>query len=100
MNQPVYIIAEIKVKEFKTYFEQYALKFNEILPDFQGEVLASTTKCEVIEGERFGNWTVLIKFPSRELANACINSEAYAPLAALRINSLTTGGNVLMVPAK
>ena len=98
MNPAVYIIAEIKVKEFKTYFEQYALKFNELLPNFQGEVLASTTKCEVIEGERFGNWTVIIKFPSKELAEACIHSEAYAPLAEVRIKELTTGGNVLMVP--
>ena len=98
MTKEVYIIAQIAVKDYKTYFEKYALPFKEILPKFQGEVLASTTKCEVLEGENFGNWTVLLKFPSKELAHACINSEAYAPLAEVRINELTTGGNVLMVP--
>jgi len=40
-----------------------------------------------------------MKFSSKELAYACINSKEYAPLAALRINELTTGGNVLLIPA-
>lgn len=100
MNKEVYIIAQIEVKDYKTYFEQYALKFNDILPKFEGEVLAGTTKGEAIEGERFGNWTVLLKFPSKELAHACINSEEYGPLAAVRINELTTGNRVLLIPAK
>lgn len=101
MNKAVYIIAQIEVKnrDFKSYFEQYALKLKDILPKFQGEALAGTTKAEVLEGERYGNWTVILKFPSRELAHALINSEEYAPIAALRIKELQTGGNVLMVPA-
>jgi len=100
MSKEVYVIAQIEVKDYKTYFEQYALKFNDILPKFKGVVLSGTTKAEVIEGQRFGNWTVLIKFPSKELAHACINSEEYAPLAAIRINELSTGGNVFIIPAK
>lgn len=100
MSKAVYVIAEIQVKDYKTYFKEYALKFNDILPKFQGEVLSGTTKADVIEGERYGNWTVLIKFPSKELAYECINSEEYAPLAALRINELSTGGNVRIIPAK
>jgi len=98
MSQEVYIIAQIAVKDYKTYFEEYALKFKEILPKYQGEALVGTTKAEVIEGKSFGNWTVVLKFPSKELAYACIHSEEYAPLNALRINELTTGGNILMVP--
>ncbi len=99
MSKEAYIIAQIQVKDFKTYFEKYALKFKELLPKFQGEVLSSTTKAEVIEGNNFGNWTVLIKFPSKEQAYACINSEEYAPLAEVRINELTNGGNVFLIPA-
>ncbi len=101
MSQAVYIIAHIEVKNrnFKSYFEQYALKLKDILPKYQGEALAGSTKAEVLEGERFGNWTVILKFPSKELALALINSEEYAPIAALRIKELQTGGNVLMIPA-
>ncbi len=102
MNKAVYIVAQIEVKnrDFKTYFEEYALKLKDMLPKYQGEALAGTTKAEVIEGEQFGNWTVILKFPSKELAYACINSAEYAPIAAKRINELQTGGNVLMVPAQ
>jgi len=99
MNKEIYIIGQIQVKDFKIYFKEYALKFKDILDRYQGEVLASTREGEVIEGARYGNWTVIIKFPSRELADACINSKEYAPLAALRIKELTTGGNVLLIPA-
>ena len=100
MSKEVYIIAQIQVKDYPTYFKEYALKFKDILPAFQGEVLSATTKAEVIEGTSYGNWTVLIKFPSLELAHACIHSEEYAPLAAIRINELTTGNNVFIIPAK
>ena len=100
MSKEVYIIAQIEVKEFKTYFEEYALKLKDILPKYQGEALVGTTKAEVLEGEQFGNWTVILKFPSQELAYACINSEEYAPIAKKRIDELQNGGNVLMVPAQ
>ena len=102
MSQAVYIVAHIAVKnrDFKTYFKEYALKLKDILPKYQGEALAGTTKAEVLEGEGFGNWTVILKFPSRDLALACINSDEYAPIAAKRINELQTGGNVLLVPAQ
>lgn len=92
MSKEVYIIAQIEVKDYKTYFKEYVFKFKDILEKYQGIALAGTTEGEVIEGERFGNWTVLMKFPSRELAYECINSKEYAPLAELQIKELTTGG--------
>ena len=77
-----------------------ALKLNEVLKKYQGESLAGTTKAEVLEGECFGNWTVLIKFPSRALADECMSSAEYLRLSALRVNELSTGGNVFLLPAK
>lgn len=100
MNQAVYIVGQIAVKDYKTYFSQYALKLNDLLQKYQGEALAGTTKAEVVEGENFGNWTVIIKFPSRELADECMTSEEYTRLSALRVNELTNGGNILLVPGK
>lgn len=102
MNKEVYIIAQIDVKnrDYKSYFEEYALKFKDILPKYQGVALVGTTKAEVLEGEKFGNWTVILKFPSRALAEACINSEEYAPIAKKRMEELQNGGNVLLVEAQ
>jgi len=99
MSKVVYIIGQIEVKDYKTYFPQYALKLKKVLDKYQGEALAGTTKAEILEGEGFGNWTVLIKFPSRELADECMSSEEYLKLSALRVNELTTGGNIFLIPA-
>lgn len=99
MSQAVYIIAHVEVKDIGAYIREYALPFKPILEKYQGEALVGTTKAEILEGERYGDWTVILKFPSKELAHACINSEEYAPLAKHRITNLSTGGKVIMVPA-
>lgn len=99
MSQAVYIIAHVKVKDIKRYITEYALLFKPILEKYQGEALVGTTKAEILEGDRLGDWTVILKFPSEELAHACINSEEYAPLAKHRIEELSQGGSVIMVPA-
>ena len=78
---------------------EYTLLFNPIFEKYQGEALVGTTKAEVLEGQRLGDWTVILKFPSKELANACINSEEYGPLAKLRIDELAQGVSIVMVPA-
>lgn len=99
MNKEVLVVAQIQVKDFTRYFTEYALPFKEVLEQYEAEVIGSTTEAEVLEGERYGNWTVVLKFPSKEHAYKCIKSDEYAPLAKLRINELTTGGNVIMIPA-
>ncbi len=96
--KPVYIVAQIAVKDYKTYFEEYALKLKIVLDNFQGIALAGTTKAEAKEGSNYGNWTVIIKFPSRELADECMSSAEYDRLASLRKNELTEGGNVILIP--
>ena len=53
-----------------------------------------------VQNESFGNWTVLLKFPSNTTALDFINSEAYAPLKDLRINELTTGNQIILLPTK
>lgn len=100
MSKAVYVIGQIAVKDYKTYFSQYALPLNDLLQKYQGEALAGSTKAETLEGEGFGNWTVLIKFPSRALLEECMNSAEYARLSNLRVNQLTTGGNIFLLPAK
>ncbi len=40
MSNAVYIIGQIEVKDYKTYFSQYALKLKEVLKKYQGEALA------------------------------------------------------------
>lgn len=96
---PAYLFGQLAVKDFEDYFERYAMPFQSILPKFGGEVLAASPAAETLEGTPTGNWTVLLKFPCIEQAKAFYNSDEYAPILALRLNELTTGGTVHLVEA-
>jgi uncharacterized protein (DUF1330 family) len=50
-----------------------------------------------LEGEWGGNWTVVIRFPSKVVAEEWYNSPEYQPLKELRIDDLTEGGSVVLV---
>jgi uncharacterized protein (DUF1330 family) len=52
---------------------------------------------KVLEGEWGGNWTVVIRFPSKVVAEEWYNSPEYQPLKELRIDDLTEGGSVVLV---
>jgi len=84
MSKPVYILGQIQVPDLKVYFEKYAVKLKVVLDRYDGEALAGTTKADVVEGEHFGNWTVLIKFPSKEKFEECMSSDEYKALAVVR----------------
>ncbi|MEO1651987.1 MAG: DUF1330 domain-containing protein [Bacteroidota bacterium] len=100
MHPEVYIFAQMKVKDYSDYFSQYGAPFMDIIKKFEGKVLAATKNGKVLEGAPFGNWTVLLKFPSKEKAYGFISSEEYAPLIDLRVNELTQGGRSYIFPSE
>ena len=100
MSEAVYIVAQIAIKEYDAYFTQYGAPFIDIIKQFKGKVIAANKEAETLEGPSFGNWTVLLKFPSKEFALSFINSKEYAPLKDLRINELTTDNRIFLFPAK
>ena len=100
MEKIAYIIGQIEVKDYKVYLVQYGKPFMKVLEKYQGELLAATKNGKTLEGEPFGNWTVLLKFPTKDLAYNFITSEEYAPLMALRINELTTGSKAMLFPGE
>jgi len=97
MNKPVYILGQIQVPDLKEYFEQYALKLKVVLDRYGAEVLSGTTKAQLVEGEQYGNWTVLIKFTSNEDYEKCIKSKEYIALSKVR-RELSNGGNITLIP--
>ncbi len=94
-----YIFAEIAVDDFDLYFPEYARPLGAVLPKFEGTVVAATQKGEVREGEKLGNWTVLVRFPSMERARQFYDSDEYAPLRKRRIDDLTSGSLLVLIPA-
>jgi uncharacterized protein (DUF1330 family) len=98
MPQPAFMVGQIKVKDFPEYFERYASQVRAQAERFGGEFLVATTRAEVTEGEWNCNWTVVIRFPSKEAAMGFYHSPGYAPLKALRIDELTESGNLVLLP--
>jgi len=99
MAPSVLVCAQFQVIDFPSYQADYASKMAEVAAQFGGQFLAATPQAEAIEGALGGNFTAILRFPSREAAQAMYASEAYAPLKRLRQEELTTNGRVLFIPA-
>ena len=98
MSNPVYLIAQIDVKDYESYLSEYGFPLLEQLSEIGAEVLAADSSIEVLEGEWPGNWLAIIKFPSEAVMSEFYNSEKYSPLKALRIEKLSKDGTVVTVP--
>lgn len=100
MSQPAYLIIQLKVKDFQKYLDQYGKPVFSQLSKLGAEFLVTSAEAETLEGESFGNWTVLIRFPSRETAIEWYESDDYAPLKSARVKELTSGGNMILLPGR
>ena len=67
MSKPVYLIAQIDVKDHESYLSEYGFPLLEQLTEIGAEVLAADANVDVLEGEWPGNWVAIIKFPSAEV---------------------------------
>ncbi len=100
MSEPAYLIAQIDTKDLPTYIGEYGKHVVPLLAEHGGELLVASPDAQTLEGTWSGNWTVVMRFPSREAALAMYESPAYAPLKRARIETLTRGGNIVVVPGR
>ncbi len=98
MSQPMFVIVQFDVKDFQKYFEHYGSHMSSVAAKFGGEFLAASPDVVAREGVSSGNFTAILRFPSGEAAIAMYESQEYAPLKAKRLEELTNGGNVILVP--
>lgn len=98
MSQPVYVIAQIDVKDHEIYMTEYGMPVLEQFNTVGAEVLVATPERNLKEGDWPGNWTVVVRFPSAEVADAWYHSEEYAPHRKARIDTLSNSGTVTIVP--
>lgn len=100
MSQPCFVIVQINVLDLPRYRAEYAANVVHLIHGHGGEVLAASPDAEAREGTWTGTWTVVLRFPTREQADAWYEDPAYAPLKRARIDSLTEGGNLVFVPGR
>ncbi|MBU4061526.1 DUF1330 domain-containing protein [Hyphomonas sp.] len=79
----VYFVGEVEVRDHETY-AKYAGGVAPLLKEYRGEVLAMGGELTPLEGEAPAPRVVIVRFPSLEIANAFLQSEAYQSLAAIR----------------
>ena len=98
MSNPVYLIAQIDVKDYEKYIAEYGFPLLEQLTEIGAEVLVADSNFDVVEGDWPGNWIAIIKFPSEAVMSEFYYSEKYAPLKTLRIEKLSNAGTIISVP--
>jgi uncharacterized protein (DUF1330 family) len=97
MSRPGFVIGQITVKDYPEYIDKYGMPVASLVTKYGGEFLVASRSAEELEGEWYGNWTVVIRFPSKDAALAFYNSTEYAPLLDARTNKLSNGGNLVIV---
>ncbi len=98
MESPVYMVAMIDVKDFEAYGERYGMPVGRMFAEAGAEILVATSEPEVLEGEWSGNWTVIVKVPSAQVARELYESDAYAPFKKIRVEELTGETRFAILP--
>jgi uncharacterized protein (DUF1330 family) len=89
-----YIIASINVHDPREYRE-YLAGFMDAFRPYDGEILVATDNSEVLEGEWPAKRTVVLKFPSVDIAKEWYESKEYQKVAQHRFRSARS--NVILV---
>ncbi|MBL4773917.1 MAG: DUF1330 domain-containing protein [Alcanivoracaceae bacterium] len=95
---PVYLIVQHTVLDVESYTKLYAIHVGQQLQDIGAKILAVSSEPQVLEGKWEHKSTVIIRFPSMSVAKKFYSSEEYKPYRDIRINKLTEGGNLVLVP--
>jgi uncharacterized protein (DUF1330 family) len=98
MSAPVYMVGIIDVKDFQTYAEQYGMPVGAMFAEVGAEIIAASDQAEVLEGQWRGNWSVIVKVPSAEIARDLYDSEKYAPFKKARKEQLANETTLVIVP--
>ena len=94
--RPAYVIALLSVPDVDTYRREYGRKVLAQVAAAGATLLVASPSPAVLEGDWEPTWTAVIQFPDRAAALRWYQSGEYAPLKALRLEELTTGGTVAL----
>ena len=81
---PVYVIADIKVKN-DAWIPEYAAAVHDIVHKHGGKYLARSANVKTLEGKPLDTTLIaILQFPNEEAAKAFASDPAYAPYAKMR----------------
>ncbi len=94
---PVYLIATISVNDWDKYMGDYGSVAIPAIVEAGGEFLVAAKETTVAEGTYPHNWTVVVKFPSEEVAMGFYTSETYQGVIGHRHAATDIETSVLML---
>lgn len=83
-NNPVHLIAQIKLTNKQAFFEQYVQPLQAINERHNVEVVQASPNIEVIEGEYHNHMMAILKFSSNETFRQWYEDPDYQPLIKVR----------------
>ena len=97
---PVYMIAEIEIKDLEMY-SRYVGKVPEVIEGFGGRYLSQGGRVTPMSGNWNPEWMILIEFPTLEQLQQCFNSAEYLEIAPFRTQSTLSRSIILkgLIPA-
>ena len=85
-----FVIVQIVINDADAYHRYETAGHQEIFDKFRAKVVGLDEKVEVVEGSWPFTRTVLIEFPSKELARAWYESDEYQAVVGLRHGAATS----------
>jgi uncharacterized protein (DUF1330 family) len=85
-----FVIVQIAINDRDAYHQYEIAGHQEIFDKFSGKVVGLDEDVETVEGSWPWTRTVLIEFPTKELARAWYQSDEYQAVAGLRHDSTTS----------
>ena len=83
---PAYIVAKVNIHDRDTY-KRYEAGFMEAFEPFGGKILGLDENPEILEGTWPVTRTVILEFPSVEVAKAWYHSDAYQKVVKHRFRA-------------
>lgn len=90
-----FVILQILINNRDGYYQYATAGHQEIFDKFNAKIVGSDEQVEIVEGSWPFTRTVLIEFPSKELARAWYDCNEYQALIGLRHGSATS--NVVII---
>ncbi|MCB1747368.1 MAG: DUF1330 domain-containing protein [Gammaproteobacteria bacterium] len=95
-DKPVYLVVAMNVDDLDDFIQRYAIDVVGQLHRLGAELLAAGTP-DALEGNPGWNRAVVIRFPSRQVADDWYRSAEYAPFKRLRLETLATDGMAMFI---
>ncbi|MEM1387450.1 MAG: DUF1330 domain-containing protein [Pseudomonadota bacterium] len=94
---PVYLLANLQVDNLERYLNEYGFPVTPMLLAADGEILVATPQVQSLEGEYSWNWSVVVRFPSRDAAEGWYNSAEYQAMISVRQSLTNTDASTLVL---